>query len=128
MSELPELLDPLSLLSLLLLSSLAVALALALVLEPLSLLLSPVRLVALSLTSDVRSDEALVEESSWRWMSRGATSRLKASTGLLSMEGHADVVAATSRTEERRVEGRMAVYSVCACTVESSGCPREGCV
>jgi hypothetical protein len=61
-------------------------------------------------------------------MSRGAISLLKASTGLLSMEGHADVVAARSRTEERTAEGFMAAPSVYACTVESFGCPREGCV
>jgi hypothetical protein len=50
-------------------------------------------------------------------MSRGAISLLKASTGLLSMEGHADVVAANSRTEERTAEGRMIASSVCGCTV-----------
>ena len=63
--ELPELLESsLSLLSLSsLLSPVEVADGLASVLEPLSLL-SPDLLVALSLTSDVRSDEALLEESS----------------------------------------------------------------
>ena len=66
--ELPELLDSLSLLSSLFLSSLlspvGVADGLASVLEPLSLL-SPDLLVALSFTSeDERSDEALLEESS----------------------------------------------------------------
>ena len=64
----PELLDSsLSWLSSsLLLSPEAVAEALAVVREPLSL--SPVLLVALSFTSDERCDEALVllEESSWR--------------------------------------------------------------
>jgi len=67
--ELPELLDSLSLLSSLFLSSLlspvGVADGLASVREPVSLL-SPDLLVALSLTSDERSDEALLEESSWR--------------------------------------------------------------
>jgi len=38
---------------------------------------------------------------------------LKASTGLLSMEGHADVVAAKSRTEERTAEGRIIASTVC---------------
>jgi hypothetical protein len=67
--ELPELLDSLSLLSSLFLSSLlspvGVADGLASVREPVSLL-SLDLLVALSLTSDERSDEALLEESSWR--------------------------------------------------------------
>lgn len=110
----PELLDSSSLLSLL--SSVAVALVLALVREPLSL--SPVWLVALSFTSDDCSDEAALEESSWRAMSRGATSRLKASTGWLNMDGHADAVAERSRTVERTDEGRMAASYVCACTVD----------
>lgn len=121
----PELLDSSSLLSLL--SSVAVALGLALVREPLSL--SPVWLVALSFTSDDFCDEAaLLEESSWRAMSRGATSRLKASTGWLNMDGHADAVAERSRTVERTDEGRMAASYVCACTVDRTGYPREGCV
>lgn len=61
--ELPEPLDSsLSLLSLFL-SSVGVALGLASVREPVSLL-SPDLLVALSFTSDERSDEALLEESS----------------------------------------------------------------
>jgi hypothetical protein len=59
-------------------------------------------------------------------MSKGAISLLRVSTGLLSMDGHADVVAARSRTEERTAEGFMAAPSVYACTVEGSGCPREG--
>ena len=59
----PELLDSSSLSLLSLLSSPdAVAVALAVVREPLSL--SPVELVALSFTSDERPDEALLEESS----------------------------------------------------------------
>jgi len=61
-------------------------------------------------------------------MSRGAISLLRASTGLLSIEGHAEVVAARSRTEERTAEGFMAAPNVYACTVESPGCPREGVV
>jgi hypothetical protein len=64
--ELPELLDSsLFLLSLLLLllSPVGVALGLASVREPVSLL-SPDLLVALSLTSDERCDDALLEESS----------------------------------------------------------------
>jgi hypothetical protein len=69
-SELPELLDSsLSLLSLLLsllLSPVGVADGLASVREPVSLLLSPDLLVALSFTSDDRCDDALLEESSWR--------------------------------------------------------------
>ena len=47
---------------------------------------------------------------------------------MLSIEGHAEVVAARSRTEERTAEGFMAAPSVYACTVESAGCPREGVV
>ena len=58
----PELLDSSSSLSLLLSSPDAVAVALAVVREPLSL--SPDELVALSFTSDERPDEALLEESS----------------------------------------------------------------
>jgi hypothetical protein len=67
-SELPELLDSsLSLLSLsFLLSPVGVADGLASVREPVSLLLSPNLLVVLSLTSDERCDDALLEESSWR--------------------------------------------------------------
>lgn len=63
----PELLDSsLSWLSSsLLLSPVGVAEGLASVLEPVSLL-SPDLVVALSFTSDERSDEALLEESSWR--------------------------------------------------------------
>ena len=114
-------------LSLLLLSPVGVAVALPSVREPLALL-SPDLLVALSFTSDERPDEALLEESSWRWMSRGAISLLRASTGLLSMEGHADVVAARSRTEERTAEGFMVAPTVYSCSAESSGCRREGCV
>lgn len=63
--ELPELLDSLSLLSSSL-SPVGVADGLASVREPVSLL-SPDLLVALSFTSDERSDDdALLEESSWR--------------------------------------------------------------
>jgi len=63
--ELPELLDSLSLLSSLL-SPVGVADGLASVREPPVSLLSLDLLVALSFTSDERSDEALLEESSWR--------------------------------------------------------------
>jgi hypothetical protein len=118
----PELLD-----SSLLLSSVAVELGLALVREPLSL--SPVWLVALSFTSDWRCDVvSLFEESAWRAMRKGATSLLKASTGLLNMDGHADVVAARSSTEETTAEGRIVASSVYVYTAESVEFPREGCV
>jgi hypothetical protein len=50
-------------------------------------------------------------------MRKGATSLLKASTGLLNMEGHADVVAARSSTEETTAEGRIVATSVYAYTV-----------
>jgi hypothetical protein len=108
------------------LSPLAVALVLSLVLEPFSL--SPVWLVVLSFTSDERCDEALLEESSCRATRRGAISRLRASTGLLNMFGHADVVAARSRREERTADGRIAVSTVCGCPGEGSGCSRGWCV
>lgn len=104
-------------LSSLLLSPLDVSLALAVVLEPLEL--SPVCVPVASSTLDEPPDDALLEESSWRAMSKGAISRLRASTGLFSMDGHADEVAASSRTVERTAEGRMAVSVVRTCTAES---------
>lgn len=52
---------------------------------------------------------------------------MKASTGLLKTEGHADVVAARSRTEERTAEGRIIGYVYVYCG-EFARCPREGCV
>ena len=59
-------------------------------------------------------------------MSKGATSRLRASAGLLNMDGHAEEVAARSRTEEMTVEGFMAEACTCAWTVAVDLCPREG--
>lgn len=118
--------EPELLLSSLLLSSVEVALALAVVREPLEF--SPVAVPVLSSTLDESPDETLLEESTWRATSKGAISRLRASTGLFSMDGHADVVAASSRTVERTAEGRMAASSLCAWTVETAEFPREGLV
>jgi hypothetical protein len=44
------------------------------------------------------------------------------------MDGHADVVAARSSTEETTAEGRIVASSVYVYTAESVEFPREGCV